>query len=365
MLHVLATVESIKGVVNALCAPGPFLGITTAGFVVFLVWYRKLTKPVVAGLVGLVFVAGYALSMRDRNFFLIIAKADNVPITLMILSVGFFVWLALRRAALNDARRERGEPLREAGAEDQVLVWPELVYVELIILILCTAVLTVWSIVLEAPLEQPANPQTAPNPAKAPWYFLGLQELLVYFDPWIAGVLVPGLIIFGLCAIPYIDRNPKGNGYYTFKERPFAISVFLFGFVILWVVLIVLGTFLRGPNWNFFGPYEFWDPHKPAALVNVQLSELFWVKLLGSRVPSAVWLRELPGVVFMVVHFVVVPVVLMKTVFRRIHAQLGGARYAVLMVLLMFMALIPLKMVFRWAVNGKYFLTIPEWFFNV
>ena len=63
-------------------------------------------------------------------------------------------------------------------------------------------------------------------------------------------------------AIPFIDVNPKGSGYYTFKERKWEISIFLFGFVILWVMLIILGTFLRGPNWNFFGPYEFWDVHK-------------------------------------------------------------------------------------------------------
>ena len=115
---------------------------------------------------------------------------------------------------------------------------------------LLTAFLTVWAIFLRAPLEQPADPNIAPNPAKAPWYFLGLQEMLVYFDPWLAGVVLPGLIVVGLIAIPYIDKNPKGNGYYTFKERRFAISTFMFGFVILWSVLIIFGTFLRGPNSN-------------------------------------------------------------------------------------------------------------------
>src|SRR5256885_945242 len=112
----------------------------------------------------------------------------------------------------------------------------------------------------------------APNPAKAPWYFLGLQEMLVYFDPWMAGVVYPGLIIVGLAAIPFIDTNPKGNGYYTVRERPFAIVTFMFGFLILWVVLIFFGTFLRGPNWSFFGLYQAWDPHKPEALNNIDVS---------------------------------------------------------------------------------------------
>jgi hypothetical protein len=115
------------------------------------------------------------------------------------------------------------------------------------------AIMIVWSVYLKAPLEEPANPSVAPNPSKAPWYFLGLQEMLVYYDPWIAGVLLPSLIIIGLMATPFLDVNPKGNGYFTFKERKYEITVFLFGFVILWVLLIILGTFLRA-NWNF-GPY--------------------------------------------------------------------------------------------------------------
>mgnify|MGYP003694414951 CR=1 FL=1 len=104
--------------------------------------------------------------------------------------------------------------------------------------------------------------------------------MLVYFDPWLAGVVLPGLIIVGLICIPYVDKNPKGNGYYTFNERKAEITIFLFGFVVLWCSLIVLGTFLRGPNWNFFGPFEFWDIHKLAALTNVNLSEYIWVRVL-------------------------------------------------------------------------------------
>ena len=96
------------------------------------------------------------------------------------------------------------------------------------------------------------------NPAKAPWYFLGLQEMLVYFDPWIAGVIMPTLIIIGLLAIPYIDANPLGNGYYTYKQRRFAIWAFCSGFIGLWVVMIIIGTFIRGPGWMWFWPTETW-----------------------------------------------------------------------------------------------------------
>ncbi|KAB2838997.1 cytochrome C, partial [bacterium] len=98
---------------------------------------------------------------------------------------------------------------------DKVHTWPHLVRIEFICGLLAFMGLLVWSLVLDAPLEEPADPTKTPNPSKAPWYFLGLQEILVYFDPWMAGVVLPSLIIVGLMVIPYIDVNPKGNGYYT------------------------------------------------------------------------------------------------------------------------------------------------------
>jgi hypothetical protein len=124
---------------------------------------------------------------------------------------------------------------------------------------------------LDAPLEEPANPTKTPNPSKAPWYFLGLQEMLVYFDPWHAGVVLPTLIIVGLMVIPFIDTNPRGNGYYCYKDRKWEILTFIFGFHVLWVVMIIIGTFFRGPGWNLFWPWQRWDAHKVVALTNVDL----------------------------------------------------------------------------------------------
>ena len=115
-----------------------------------------------------------------------------------------------------------------------------------------TAFLLLWGIGLEAPLEEPASSVKTPNPSKAPWYFLGLQEMLVYFDPWMAGVVMPSMIVVGLMAIPYLDFNPKGNGYYTIAERKFSYLTYQFGFLLLWVVLIVLGTFLRRSELEYF-----------------------------------------------------------------------------------------------------------------
>ena len=126
--------------------------------------------------------------------------------------------------------------------------------------LLVIIVLTVWSLLLNAPLEQPSNPTRTPNPSKAPWYFLGLQEMLVFFDPWYAGVVLPSFIIVGLMLIPYLDINPKGNGYYTLRERWFEILSFFIGFHILWVSFIIIGTFFRGPGWNWFWARQVWDP---------------------------------------------------------------------------------------------------------
>src|SRR5204863_8458208 len=213
-----------------------------------------------------------------------------------VISVFFCVWLGFRNAAVNDSRIAAGLPLMEEDKDDKVLVWPDLVYTELICLVVATAGLTLWAIISKAPLEQPANPGYAPNPAKAPWYFLGLQEMLVYFDPWMAGVVLPSLIIVGLMAMPYIDTNKAGNGYYTINQRKFAYITFQYGFLVLWVILILLGTFLRGPNWNFFGPYEYWDVHKLIPLNNVNLSDIVWVQLIGTKKPENILFREAPGI---------------------------------------------------------------------
>ena len=162
--------------------------------------------------------------------------------------------------------------------DDKVHTWPHLVRSEFLCAIFVTMLLVVWSLVVDAPLEEPANPTRTPNPSKAPWYFLGLQEMLVFFDPWHAGVVLPSFIIVGLMAIPYIDINPAGNGYYAYESRKYEILTFFLGFHILWISLIIIGTFLRGPGWNWFWPWEVWDPHKVEAMTNVNLHYLFGIR---------------------------------------------------------------------------------------
>jgi hypothetical protein len=357
--------DFIKGIFNAVADPRVYFLLMVLALV-GLVWKRESIASNAFGYGALgVFTLFFALGGLDPNFRLIITKPDNVPIVGLIFLLVFFVWYSMKQAVVNDRRIAKGEGPEEAAESDRVWVWPDLVYTELISLIVCSIVLIVWSIVLKAPLEQPANRAVTPNPSKAPWYFLGLQEMLVYFDPWLAGVVLPGLIIVGLIAIPYIDTNKKGNGYYTFNERKVEITLFLFGFVVLWCSLIVLGTFLRGPNWNFFGPFEYWDLHKLEALTNVNLSEYFWVRALGQPLPTNYFVRELPGIVLVLLYVGALPVLLSRKLFKSYVGKLGAPRYYVTVFLFLMMMALPIKMLLRWIFNLKYIVGIPEIFFNI
>ncbi len=354
-----------RDAIDFVSGPTTFFVGATIGFVAMIAYRRVVSNGIVAwGLVN-AFLLFFGLSMTDFDFRDIVTKPDNVPIIGLIVLVGYFTWLSLRRAVINDARMALGLPNLEELQPEKTLTWPDLVYTELIAMVAQTIFLVVWAIALQAPLEQPASSTVAPNPSKAPWYFLGLQEMLVYFDPWMAGVVLPTLIIVGMMAMPFIDNNKSGNGYYTYTQRKFAYITFQYGFLVLWVILILLGTFLRGPNWNFFGPYEYWDVHKLIPLNNVNLSDIFWVQLMKTSKPTAFYVRELPGILACVAYFAVTIPLMARLFFKKYIASAGYARYLTLALLLLFMASLPIKMVLRWTINLKYVVAIPEYFFNI
>lgn len=370
--------EGVRSVIDTVTAQAWLYTLgTTLALAVMYLFRRFFCNPIVAwsGLNIILLMMG--LSLTDKEFAEIVTKPDNVPIVAMVFLLGFFTWLATSRAIKNDDRMEQGLESLEKENNEKVLVWPDLVYTEMICMVVLTAILILWGIGLKAPLEEPASSVKTPNPSKAPWYFLGLQEMLVYFDPWMAGVVLPSLVVFGLMAIPFLDFNKAGNGYYTIKERKFAYLIFQFGFLELWVTLIVLGTFLRGPNWNFYGPYELWDPHKVEVLNNVDLSQYFWNYGLGKPLPrpapdasliqqiGVISFREAPGILLTLGYFVVLPPVMALTVFRRYFKKMGFIRFMVMSNLLLFMALLPIKMILRWTINLKYIISIPEYLLNL
>ena len=367
---------AVRGLVNNLSGPVLYTLGTTALLVLAFVFRKFFVQPMVAWSVLNVSLLLLGLSMADENFAAIVMKPDNVPIVGLVYLLAFFTWLATKQAVVNDERIKQGLPVTEKVNDEKVLVWPDLVYTELICMIAVSALLLIWAIFLPAPLEEPASSVKTPNPSKAPWYFLGLQEMLVYFDPWYAGVVLPSLVVFGLMAMPYLDFNKKGNGYYSIEERKFSYLVYQFGFFELWITLIILGTFLRGPNWNFFGPFEYWTPYKVEVLNNVDLPQMFWVQWMNQPLPRApqgagllsqvgyILLRESPGLLVMGIYLVALPPLLAVTVFRGFYAKMGFIRYMVMSNLMLLMLTLPLKMILRWTLNLKYIISIPEFSLN-
>ena len=137
---------------------------------------------------------------------------------------------------------------REQG--DRVNVWPHLLIEEFVAMLILTAGLLVFSTFLMAPLRQLANPNLTPNPSKAPWYFLGLQELLRYFHPMVAGIVIPTFILVVLAAVPYVDRNPSTKP----GDRKIAIAMFTVLFC-FGATLTIIGCFFRGPGYNWIWPW--------------------------------------------------------------------------------------------------------------
>lgn len=255
----------------------------------------NLSRGKLITIVVLVVLVGLAVFMVEdwHQLWKISSAPDNVPIVAMLFLVPFFTWLGVRQANANDrlienlegdpklakTHHRKVEPWRPGWARE-LHVWPYLVRIEFLAAVIVTVILFVWSITLNAPLEEPANPNLTMNPSKAPWYFLGLQEMLVYFDPWIAGVVMPSIIMIGLMVFPYVDSNPLGNGYYTLRQRRFAVGMFGAGFL-MWIVLIVIGTFIRGPGWIWFWPGQTWDHNAVVFDKNIDLHDFIATSAIG------------------------------------------------------------------------------------
>jgi len=164
-----------------------------------------------------------------------------------------------RNGDLNGAKSARLLTVIRAGGvqrirsapTDRVTVWPHLLAIEFVALLVVLILLITLATFLDAPLLEFANFNEQPNPSKAPWYFLGLQELLSYFDPQIAGIIVPTFGAIAIAIIPYIDKNPSVRP----SHRKFAIMLFTF-FIMAAAVLTILGSFFRGPGFNFTFPWE-------------------------------------------------------------------------------------------------------------
>jgi hypothetical protein len=368
----LGVPESLKRAIDGVCSPAAVSASFFAAMVFVYLARDFFAKPTVAWIGLNAAAVFFSASLADPNFYAAATRPDDVPVVAMVFFLGFFLWLALHQAVENDRRMFTISPLQfgegqgggaipvEKEFSEKVLTWPDLVYSELICILLLSTGLIVWSLLLPAPLEQPANPAVTPNPSKAPWYFVGLQEMLTYSDAWNAGIVVPLLAFLGLMAIPYLDRNPKGSGYYSLRGRRFAVFVFLFGFLQLWILPILIGVFLRGPNWSSFGLYEIRDPGKLAAAEHFSLAQAFWRNLLARPAPQApadagrfvqlqcLFLRDLPGIGLSILYFLALPLAAAKTFMKSLYRELGCGRYLLAAFLFLYMMTLPLKMIARW-----------------
>jgi hypothetical protein len=301
----------------------------------------------------------------------IVSAPDNVPIVALVFLVPFYSWYAYRHARANDrliAQLEADPQLAKThhrktypwqpGWLKEVHTWPYLMRVELLAAIIVTVILTVWSLCLNAPLEELSNPNLTMNPAKAPWYFLGLQEMLVYFDPWMAGVVMPSLIIVGLMVVPYIDTNPLGAGYYTLKQRKWAIATFCFGFMVLWLLMVVIGTFIRGPGWMWFWPGQTWDPSRVVFEVNRDLPDLFGISsLAGKAIFGFIVMGLYAGLAGYGIH----KLVTRPGFNRKIYERMSLLQYLTMQIFLIIMLLLPIKILIRHLFRIKYIWLTP-WF---
>ena len=139
----------------------------------------------------------------------LLREPDAVALLLLVLLVGGTLVVGLRAGRRRDLEDQTGEP--QQGSET-VTTWPHLLRLELVATLATLLAVTWWAILLEVPLEPPADPSVTPALAKAPWFFVGVQEMLQYFDAWLAGAVLPLVMIVGLCALPFLDSNPEGNG---------------------------------------------------------------------------------------------------------------------------------------------------------
>ena len=198
--------------------------------------------------------------------------------------------------------------------------------------------------------------------------------MLVYFDPWMAGVIMPTFIIVGLMAIPYIDANPLGNGYYTYKQRKYAIWTFSFGFLGLWVLMIVIGTFIRGPGWMWFWPTETWDAERVVYAVNRNLDQVFGIdgSWLAHLMPAAnrdyapILARIIFGIFPIGLYFIlgayaVYRIMISSAFSRKIFARMTLLQIVTTDIFVVLMLSLPVKMIARLVFRIKYIWVTP-WF---
>lgn len=216
-------------------------------------------------------------------------------------------------AEATEKYQQAGPKVQPAQKEEMVYTWPYLVSIEAIMAIAMLIALTLMSTFVNAPLLDLANPEKTPNPAKAPWYFLGLQELLLHMHPALAGVIVPGAVLLLLAMIPYIDRDRRGTGIWFSTKKGVPITIFSAIYTFIWEIALILID-------------EFWVTQPAYAKAPLKGIERNLTEWLNYNIPALVhvpglgwdWLGKilLPSIIM-----VAIPWILVLIVRRRWHAN--------------------------------------------
>ncbi len=362
--------ELFEGLVDHLAAPPRLF---TLALVLFLA-SRGSKLPFSRGggmaLAGLGLVLAFA-GLSDAGCRRLLLHPESLPVVILVLSSSAVLWFEMRRLRLPGGAGTPGAAAPGAGISTADAITATAVGLALVA---CT-------MLLPPPLGLEADPTVRPDLVKAPWFFVGLQELELYLDPWVPYLALPLLLVAGLFGLPYL-RPPEGGptkhsagGGATERpaERPAEggptqhspNSLFLFGWLLLWLWPMVAGALLRGPHWIAFGPFEVWQTSLPAPPAPRNLSEVFWLGWLRGTEPVSWWFRELPGVLLVAALFVLLPIVLRRWritggAFASYRKTLGTWRFRLTLAWILALMVVPLKMYGWWLWGIGYWIHVPE-----
>ena len=315
-------------------------------------------------------------------------EPDAVALLLLLALVAGAVIVALRAGRRRD--RETPDGSDKQPERELVSTWPHLVRLELVAALATLLLVSWWAIALEVPLGAPADPSVTPAVAKAPWFFVGVQELLQYFDAWLAGVVLPTVLIVGLCALPYLDRGeggeprrgerapcaPRkspggggcggsreapgmnerapcapGSGFYTWRGRPVVLGLTL-ALLLIWLAPLVVGLLWRGEHWALQPAWRPSTPDEASPRLLLSLAERLHLGPAGG---------QLLGAGLCLGPLLLVPLAWLRLRRRTWATRLGVARFCIAGALLVVGAGVVLKVVLVGALDIRY-LWITPWF---
>lgn len=338
---------------------------------------RVLWSRAGGGLLGALGLAFAAAGLADAGFRRLLLAPERLPAVVWTALAVCGLWLAMHRSRRGSGHPDSGQPGSDhpgSGAGAATLgvgPWRGPSPGEVAAVVVVGLLVVACAFVLEAPLADPADPgRPAPEPAKVPWFLAGLQEMRFYFDPWMSSWLLPSLLLLALLALPFFDLGATGGAATAPGKESTAPAFFLLGWLLLVLLPLIVGVFLRGPHWQAFGPFEPWDPARPPPAAPLPLSEVVWCRWLGRTAPPAHWLvRELPGLLVLGLYFGVLPWRLprwkaTRGAFDRHRKALGRWRCRLTLALVLALGTVPLKMYSRWLLDAVYWLHLPEISFN-